>query len=54
MNPKIIKTCLEIGEILKNHKQTIAVAESSSGGLISASLLAIPGSSAYFLGGSVV
>ncbi len=35
-------------------KQTIAVAESSTGGLISASLLAIPGASAYFLGGGVV
>ena len=54
MNPQIIKTSLEIGKILKDHKQTIAVAESSSGGLISASLLAISGSSAYFLGGSVV
>src|SRR6201994_1520192 len=35
-------------------KQTIAVAESSTGGLISASLLAGPGASAYFLGGAVV
>jgi nicotinamide-nucleotide amidase len=32
----------------------IAVAESSTGGLISAALLAIPGASAYFLGGSVI
>ena len=35
-------------------KQTIAVAESSTGGLISASLLAVPGASAYFLGSAVV
>jgi nicotinamide-nucleotide amidase len=35
-------------------KQTIAVAESSTGGLISASLLAVSGASAYFLGGAVV
>ena len=33
---------------------TIAVAESSAGGLISAALLAVPGASAYFLGGAVV
>jgi len=34
--------------------ETIVVAESSAGGLISAALLAIPGASAYFLGGAVV
>jgi PncC family amidohydrolase len=34
--------------------ENIAVAEGSSGGLISAALLAIPGASAYFLGGAVV
>lgn len=35
-------------------RETIAVAESSTGGVISASLLAVPGASAYFLGGAVV
>jgi PncC family amidohydrolase len=42
------------GALLKAKKQTIAVAESSTGGLISAALLAVPGASAYFLGGTVV
>ena len=35
-------------------KQTIGIAESSTGGLISAALLAVPGASAYFIGGTVV
>ena len=39
---------------LKERRQTIAVSESSTGGLISAALLAVPGASAYFLGGAVV
>jgi len=43
-----------IGERLKQRKETIAVAESSSGGLLSALLLSVPGASAYFMGGAVV
>jgi PncC family amidohydrolase len=43
-----------LAEQLKARGQTVAVAESSSGGLISAALLAVPGASAYFLGGGVI
>jgi nicotinamide-nucleotide amidase len=43
-----------IGGKLKARKQTVAIAESSTGGLVSAALLAVPGASAYFLGGSVI
>lgn len=39
---------------LKRHGATVAVGESSAGGLIAASLLAQAGASAYFLGGAVV
>ncbi len=44
----------QIGQLLIARKETIAIAESSAGGLISAALLAVPGASAYFLGGAVV
>jgi nicotinamide-nucleotide amidase len=43
-----------IAHLLKGRGETIVVAESSTGGLISAALLALPGASAYFLGGAVV
>ena len=43
-----------VGALLKQHRQTVAVAESAAGGLISASLVAVPGASAYYLGGAVV
>ena len=39
---------------LKARRKTIAVCESSAGGLIAAALVAVPGASAYFVGGSVV
>lgn len=38
---------------LKERNETIAIAESSTGGLVSAVLLAVPGASAYFVGGAV-
>ena len=50
---ELLKRADRIGAILKERKQTVAVAESSSGGLISAALLSVAGASAYFIGGSV-
>ncbi len=44
----------KIAGVLKARGETLAVAESSTGGLISAALLAQPGASAYFVGGAVV
>lgn len=43
-----------VGDLLKERGQTIAVAESSAGGVINAALVAVPGASVYYLGGSVI
>ena len=43
-----------VGELLKQRAETLAVAESSAGGLINAALVAVPGASAYYLGGAVI
>ena len=44
----------KLAVVLKDRRETIVVAESSTGGLISAALLSVAGASAYFLGGAVV
>ena len=54
MNQDILSRVENLGVMLKEKSQTVAVAESSSGGLISAHLLSLPGASSYFLGGSVI
>lgn len=43
-----------IAEKLKQRGHTLGTVESSAGGLIAASLLSVPGASAYFIGGVVV
>ena len=42
-----------LGQLLKDRGERIAIAESSTGGLISAALLSVPGASKYFMGGGV-
>jgi len=44
----------KIAASLKERRETITIAESSTGGLISAALLSVAGASVYFLGGAVV
>lgn len=51
---KLVAHAERIAARLKARKETVAVAESAAGGLITASLLAVPGASAYCLGGMVI
>jgi len=50
----LLPIATRIAQLLKARGETVAVAESSAGGLIAASLLAVPGASAYFIAGAVV
>jgi PncC family amidohydrolase len=50
----LLPLAARIGAALVANGQTVAVSESSSGGLVSAALLAVPGASAYYLGGAIV
>jgi nicotinamide-nucleotide amidase len=49
----LVELAVPAGERLVLRGETVAVTESSSGGLVSAALLAVPGASRYFLGGGV-
>jgi nicotinamide-nucleotide amidase len=50
----LVKRASELAARLKAGNHTVAVAESSTGGMLSAALLAVPGASSYFIGGAVV
>ncbi|MEE2877856.1 MAG: CinA family protein [Pseudomonadota bacterium] len=50
----LLPIAAEIGERLKARGQTVAISESSAGGLISAALLAQAGASAFYRGGGVI
>ena len=50
----VVPRAEKVALLLKERRHTVAVAESSAGGLISAALLAVPGASVYFVGGAVV
>ena len=50
----LIPLAAEIGVKLMSRGETAAISESSSGGLISAALLAVPGASAYYRGGGII
>jgi PncC family amidohydrolase len=52
--PELTDLSRRIGALLRERGETVAVAEGSAGGLISATLLATPGASAYYLGGTVI
>jgi PncC family amidohydrolase len=52
--PELAEPAQRVGALLKERGDTVAVAEGSAGGLISAALLSVPGASAYYLGGAVV
>ena len=50
--PNLSSMAASVADLLKQRQHTIAVTESSCGGLISAALVAVPGASAYYLGGA--
>lgn len=52
--PELTEPAAAIARRLKERGETIAVAESAAGGLISAALVAVPGASAYYRGGVVI
>jgi nicotinamide-nucleotide amidase len=54
LTPEITEAARRIGTLLRETGETVAVAEGSAGGLVSAALLSISGASAYYMGGTVI
>ncbi|MBT6276142.1 MAG: CinA family protein [Chromatiales bacterium] len=50
----LVEIAADVGQLLVERGESVAVSESSSGGLVSAALLAVPGASRYYLGGGVI
>ena len=53
ISEQLIELGTQVGEKLIARRQKLAVAETSAGGLISASLLAMPGASRFYVGGAI-
>lgn len=53
-SPILSELSAPVAQLLREREQTVTVAESSTGGLISAALLAVPGASSFFVAGSVI
>ena len=51
---ELLEVAKKVSVKLTEREETVSVIESSSGGLISSSLLAQPGASAYYIGGQIV
>ncbi|MEO5901331.1 MAG: CinA family protein, partial [Ilumatobacteraceae bacterium] len=54
ITPRLTELGSTIGDALRRRGETVGIAEGSAGGLISATMLAVPGASAYYAGGAVV
>ena len=51
---RLLPFAQQIGEALQARGETLAISESSTGGLISAALLAVPGASKFYRGAGII
>ena len=54
LTPELTQSAQRVASVLRGSGETVAVAEGSAGGLVSAALLSVPGASACFVGGTVI